>query len=402
MGATLPVTGITAPTVLIGGLPAARQTDFCACVAPIPVPVDPIILGSPVVLIMGLPATFVGAPTAKGGVILPPGCPTVLIGFAGVPTPVLPGMPVPKVMVPTPPGSTSQAMTVTTGTAKQNPICTTLAVQLVEIGKARGDAMMAGAVYGEPGAELPPNTRRATREDLEALGLHDGVNDMTKLDDSNFRSEVFVEKDPISGQESYVVAFKGTTMTSLEDWGANVAQGLGMQNAYYDQAALIGKTSTNFQPGKVRFVGHSLGGGLASAAAASSGAPAQTFNAAGLHPDTVARQGGAADTSKVNAWYVEGDILSAAQDTLPMKEAAGLRKALAAPPQPPGIVQRIAQAAGAFLGNILGGPLGALAGAIGADKLLAGVNLHLMGSVMGAIDQEAARIADEQKKNGCK
>lgn len=401
MGAPLPVTGITAPTVLIGGLPAARQTDFCACVAPIPVPIDPIILGSPVVLIQGLPATFMGAPTGKGGVLLPPCCPTVLIGFAGVPTPVLPGLPVPKVSLPGMAGLTSQAMTANTGQGSTSPICATLAVQSVELAKARGDALMSGAVYGEPGAELPPNTRRATREDLEALGLHDGVNDMTKLKDSNFRSEVFVEKDPISGEESYVVAFKGTTMTSLEDWGANVGQGLGMQNAYYDQATLIGKTSTNFQPGKVRFVGHSLGGGLASAAAASSGAPASTFNSAGLHPDTVARQGGAADTSKVNAWYVEGDILSAAQDNLPIKEAAGLRKPLPPPPQPQGIVQRIAQAAGAFLGNLLGGPLGALAGAIGADALLGGVNLHLMGSVMGAIDQEAARIADEQKKNGC-
>jgi uncharacterized Zn-binding protein involved in type VI secretion len=89
MGAPMPVTGVTAPTVLIGGLPAARQTDFCACVAPIPVPVDPIVMGTPVVLIGGLPAAFMGAPTAKGGVILPPCCPTVLVGMVGMAPPAI-------------------------------------------------------------------------------------------------------------------------------------------------------------------------------------------------------------------------------------------------------------------------------------------------------------------------
>jgi uncharacterized Zn-binding protein involved in type VI secretion len=74
-----PVTGPGEPTTLIGGLPAARVGDFCVCVGP----PDVIAMGSFTVLIGGKPAARVGDLTAHGGTILPPGCPTVLIGDAG-------------------------------------------------------------------------------------------------------------------------------------------------------------------------------------------------------------------------------------------------------------------------------------------------------------------------------
>ena len=64
-----------APTVLIGGIPAARMGDMCTCVGP----PDSIILGSATVLIGGMPAARMGDMTAHGGSIII-GCPTVLIG----------------------------------------------------------------------------------------------------------------------------------------------------------------------------------------------------------------------------------------------------------------------------------------------------------------------------------
>ena len=91
MGAPLPIAGIGAINVLIGFLPAARISDFCVCIPPI-VP-DPIIFGSPTVLIMGMPASRMADPTGKGGVILPPCCPTVLIGLVGVAVPGMPSLP---------------------------------------------------------------------------------------------------------------------------------------------------------------------------------------------------------------------------------------------------------------------------------------------------------------------
>jgi len=63
-----------APTVFIGGMPAARVGDMCVCVGP----PDTIALGSFKVLIGGSPAARMGDMTAHGGSIAL-GCPTVLI-----------------------------------------------------------------------------------------------------------------------------------------------------------------------------------------------------------------------------------------------------------------------------------------------------------------------------------
>lgn len=62
------------PTVLIGGLPAARMTDMATCVGP----PDVILMGSTRVLVGGLPAARMGDSTVHGGVILF-GCFTVLV-----------------------------------------------------------------------------------------------------------------------------------------------------------------------------------------------------------------------------------------------------------------------------------------------------------------------------------
>ncbi len=63
------------PTVLIGGMPAARATDMATCAGG----PDVLTPGSATVLIGGMPAVRMGDMTAHGGVVTV-GCPTVLIG----------------------------------------------------------------------------------------------------------------------------------------------------------------------------------------------------------------------------------------------------------------------------------------------------------------------------------
>jgi uncharacterized Zn-binding protein involved in type VI secretion len=63
------------PTVLIGYLPAARVTDLATCVGP----PDTIVKGSATVMINYLPAARLGDLTAHGGVIVL-GCMTVIVG----------------------------------------------------------------------------------------------------------------------------------------------------------------------------------------------------------------------------------------------------------------------------------------------------------------------------------
>ena len=64
-----------APTVMIGGMPAACLGDMIVCTGP----PDSIIAGSGTVMIGGKPAARMGDSTAHGGTIII-GCPTVLIG----------------------------------------------------------------------------------------------------------------------------------------------------------------------------------------------------------------------------------------------------------------------------------------------------------------------------------
>ena len=63
------------PTVLIGSMPAARVGDMCVCVGP----PDVIAMGSFTVLIGKMPAAHMGSLTAHGGTVIL-GLPTVLVG----------------------------------------------------------------------------------------------------------------------------------------------------------------------------------------------------------------------------------------------------------------------------------------------------------------------------------
>jgi uncharacterized Zn-binding protein involved in type VI secretion len=62
------------PTVLIGGMPAARVGDMATCVGP----PDTIVLGSMKVMIGGMPAARMGDTCSHGGTIVL-GAPTVMI-----------------------------------------------------------------------------------------------------------------------------------------------------------------------------------------------------------------------------------------------------------------------------------------------------------------------------------
>lgn len=72
LGAPVPIIPPGAPTVLIGGMPAARMGDSCG--------VDAVVKGSATVMIGGMPAARIADMTAGGGAVMPPGAVTVLIG----------------------------------------------------------------------------------------------------------------------------------------------------------------------------------------------------------------------------------------------------------------------------------------------------------------------------------
>jgi len=117
---------------------------------------------------------------------------------------------------------------------------------------------------------------------------------------SGFRAEIYLPDPAVlgpgykptasfKGSAGEVLTPNGLRDTSKEDFLANnFPQSIGLETDYYDRAMRLARALKN---GNLDFenTGHSLGGGLASAASAIGGAPATTFNAAGLHPLTAKR-----------------------------------------------------------------------------------------------------------------
>ena len=127
-------------------------------------------------------------------------------------------------------------------------------------------------------------------------------------------------------QGQYVVAYRGTDNWSPGEGGdatANGGQGLGLSTRQYEQAIRLAERAEKvFGEGNVAITGHSLGGGLASAAMLAIDAPGATFNAAGLSDNTLRSLGFTspnairselADSGQIRRYNVEGELLTGLQ-----------------------------------------------------------------------------------------
>jgi Protein of unknown function (DUF2974) len=174
-------------------------------------------------------------------------------------------------------------------------------------------ALLSADVYRDA-ATPPAGYRVATEADLGKLGLN--PQDLTSTQ-SAFRARVYVTG--AGADQQFVVAFRGST-SDRSDWIANGRQAAGLETDHYSRALAIGRAVARNSDDPVTMTGHSLGGGLASAAAVASGTHASTFNSAGLSENTIRaansiRMGaGVSGTADVNAYYVRGEILSLLQD----------------------------------------------------------------------------------------
>jgi hypothetical protein len=136
--------------------------------------------------------------------------------------------------------------------------------------------------------------------------------------DSGFGGALYYDET----NDSYIFANKGTE-DIIKDGGADATQALGMKTAQYEEAVLVADMLDKKLSSNVSFTGHSLGGGLASAQALRVDSTANTFNAAGLHRDTMERlKIDGKDTSSINAYHISGEPLSATQDSLAVDAAA--------------------------------------------------------------------------------
>lgn len=239
----------------------------------------------------------------------------------------------------------------------------------------------------------PPGFLRATDDDLSQMGLTKKMLEPNTHELRNFKAAIY-KKDPAvwgnNPQPPSVIAFRGST-PALEDWQNNFAQDANLEARYYRQAVLIGSQIKDFG-GNSQIVGHSLGGGLASAAQGASGLNASTYNAAGLHPNTVPRYleelgvaGGNSEVGKINAIRVQGEVLTQTQENKPVlswlaNDAIGQKRDLS-----PAISRQ-------QFSNLQGVNL------IDAKEDYS-THLHGMDQVINAMEQQKA--ADENKLTQC-
>ncbi|QWP76253.1 DUF2974 domain-containing protein [Lysobacter sp. K5869] len=141
--------------------------------------------------------------------------------------------------------------------------------------------------------------------------------------DSGFLARVYGDE-----HGHYVVAYSGTD--EGKDWLTNFRQGLGFEDAQYNQAIALAREAKVAFGDEVVITGHSLGGGLAGAASIASGIPAVTFNASGVHDKTLERIGIDADAAKrevadngqIRRYAVKNEILTDLQEhSIPLKWA---------------------------------------------------------------------------------
>jgi hypothetical protein len=200
-----------------------------------------------------------------------------------------------------------------------------------ELGGLSADVYEAAKSSGHP----PPGWIRASehpeklRDYAPQLGMSDKqLSELLHPDASGFRAEIYLPDSKVLGPGyKPVLAFKGSSgevMTShglrdttAEDFVANnFPQAAGLQTDYYDRA--MGLAVQLKQKGMdFELTGHSLAGGMASAASVVTGMPATTYNAAGLHPETAQRFAQQHpdvqlyDVShRVTAYQVQGELLS--------------------------------------------------------------------------------------------
>jgi hypothetical protein len=177
-------------------------------------------------------------------------------------------------------------------------------------------ANLAAHTY-KPHEPAPTGWRDITHneDDLARHGL-------TRADLAGSRPDAtrLYEPDPdvFGSDQRPTLGFRGTE--SGADWGQNFRQGLDRDSSYYRDAVRLGNTLGT----SVDYTGHSLGGGLASAAGSAAGGRGVTFNAAGLHRGTVGSYGGTARPADLDAYRVDGEALTGLQQP-------GIRAFLASP-----------------------------------------------------------------------
>lgn len=170
---------------------------------------------------------------------------------------------------------------------------------------------ISSAVY-DPSVQSVGHWTRVGDADLAAAGIDPAL---LENPETGFRAGIYTD-----GDGNHVLAFAGSN--EAQDWtGANLRQGLGWQAEQYDEAVQLAQLAADAYGDGLVITGHSLGGGLAATASFATGNAAVTFNASGVHDNTIENLGLDVAAAKADAaggqirrYHVDGDPLTTAQE----------------------------------------------------------------------------------------
>ncbi|HWB60431.1 MAG TPA: hypothetical protein VG733_13125 [Chthoniobacteraceae bacterium] len=178
----------------------------------------------------------------------------------------------------------------------------------------RDDARLSDGSYEDDGGvaegKVPAGYRVVTPDEV-GLGQGDFADGK-----SGFHATLY--QDTNTGR--YVLAYRGTDPKVRADLINDAQQGFSFDSQQYDRGIRLAQKLDSYMQAKnleLTFTGHSLGGGLAAAAALATSRHANTFNAAAVSAKTLSRNGvtvtPGADQQLINSFYIPGEPLSAAQ-----------------------------------------------------------------------------------------
>ena len=180
---------------------------------------------------------------------------------------------------------------------------------------------MAADVYNDESTLGDTHLKRLSDQELLDANIDPA---MMEDEESGFHAAIYRNEN--TGE--MVLVFEGTDMMSRTDWLTNGKQGLGLETTQYEMAQRLGQRfDRSFPDDNKMITGHSLGGGLAAYAGLSTGnedIKVITFNASGLHDNTLAStngQGGVtrADAEKtVTNFNLDGELLTTLQEGKPV------------------------------------------------------------------------------------
>jgi uncharacterized Zn-binding protein involved in type VI secretion len=343
-----------APTILVSGLPACRQSDKVTMTKPIP-DIGPLLSGNPTVLSLKLPTAGDGhvAVGAKGVVTLLQNCvTTVLMGPQGMP-----------VVTPTPKEPPVSA--VSDATAKTGHSDSSRAAAGVKPTDNKSDPRNANiesenrpdregkSTNPQAESESDPDDRPTSNPDLNNASDGSDANQssiaglaketaplaedtyQTNVDDRRpvgkfkvvdrhegqlgFAAAVYAGE--VQGKDSIVIAFRGTEsgLTSgALDWLQNLSN-VRMTSSQHVQAVQYVNSIKALFPGKnIILTGHSLGGGLASFSGIMTGVPTIAFNSAGPTPHNMLVMHAAGWTGLANIGANKNNIIHVNAKTDPL------------------------------------------------------------------------------------